>query len=330
MDSLLRYFDMLCLIPKAPHSISTPELQEKLQSTGYDVDLRTVQRDLIKLSASPLFPITSTENTKPLRWFWMDNASHLQFPLMSTDEALTFKLAEMFLEPLLPPSVRSRLSSYFDLADKRLKESKFEHWVEKVGIVPNNLSLLPAEIDPTVLAVVYEALLKNKRFKATYQPICNPEKVYDINPLGLVFRHNVIYLVATLFHYTDIKQLALHRFKNTELSDRVSVVPDGFILQNYIDRGGFDYPIDNNSISLKLKVTSFIKQLLHETPICPKQRISEIDQEHYLIEATVSNTEQLHWWIHSFGSRIEVLEPLELREQFVQESQRLQAMYCQN
>jgi predicted DNA-binding transcriptional regulator YafY len=44
----------------------------------------------------------------------------------------------------------------------------------------------------------------------------------------------------------------------------------------------------------------------------------------------VSNTEQLHWWIHSFGSRIEVLEPLELREQFVQESQRLQAMYRPN
>ena len=119
--------------------------------------------------------------------------------MMSTDEALTFKLAEMFLEPLLPPSVRSRLSGYFDLADRRLQESKFSHWAEKVAIVPNNLPLLPAEIEPSVLAVVYEALLKNQRIKATYHAVHNSEKTYDINPLGLVFRHNVIYLVATLF-----------------------------------------------------------------------------------------------------------------------------------
>jgi predicted DNA-binding transcriptional regulator YafY len=70
MDSLLRYFDMLCLIPKEPRTISTPELLTKLQDTGYRVDLRTVQRDLSMLSSSHLFPISSTEGTKPLRWFW--------------------------------------------------------------------------------------------------------------------------------------------------------------------------------------------------------------------------------------------------------------------
>lgn len=329
MDALLRYFDMLCLIPKAPKSISTPELLQQLQNTGYDIDLRTVQRDLIKLSASPLFPIANTENTKPLRWFWIESSSPMQLPMMSTDEALTFKLAEMFLEPLLPPSVRSRLSGYFDLAHKRLKDSKFEDWVDKVGIIPNNLSLLPAEIEPSVLAIIYEALLKNQRFKATYQPLHHPEKIYEISPLGLVFRHNVIYLVVTLFDYTDIKLFVLHRFKNAELSERIVNVPERFVLKDYIEQGRFNYPVDNNleSISLKLKVGRLIKQLLQESPLCTQQRISEIDEETYVIEAVVNNTEQLHWWIHSFGSRIAVLEPLELREQFAQESQRLQEIY---
>ena len=228
MDSLLRYFDMLCLIPKAPNSISTPELLEKLQSTGYDVDLRTVQRDLIKLSSSPLFPISNTENTKPLRWFWIDNSSPMQLPMMSTDEALTFKLAEMFLEPLLPPSVRSRLTGYFDLAHKRLEESKFEHWADKVRIIPSNLKLLPAEVNPSVLAVVYDAVLNNLRFVGTYQAIDKSPKSYEINPLGLVFKHNIIYLVATIGDYIDIKQLALHRFKDAQISDRLVRTPAEF------------------------------------------------------------------------------------------------------
>lgn len=329
MDTLLRYFDMLCLIPKAPNSISTPEILNQLQKMRYEVDLRTVQRDLVKISAAPLFPIASTENTKPIRWFWADNVKHTQFPLMSTDEALTFKLAEMFLEPLLPPSVRSRLSGYFDLADRRLQESKFEHWVDKVGIVPNNLPLLPAEIEPSVLAVVYEALLKNQRFKATYHAVHNSEKTYDINPLGLVFRHNVIYLVATLFEYTDIKQLALHRFKNAELLDRVVKMPEGFVLGEYIAQGRFSYPVNNmlENIPLKLKVGRFLKQILLETPLSSKQRIAEIDEEHYLVEAMVNNTEQLHWWLRSFGSLVEVLEPLALREEFAKEVKALSKIY---
>lgn len=57
MDTLLRYLEMLRLIPKEPKSISTTELFEKLQNNGYDVELRTVQRDLNKLSSSHLFSI---------------------------------------------------------------------------------------------------------------------------------------------------------------------------------------------------------------------------------------------------------------------------------
>ena len=326
MDSLLRYFDMLCLIPKAPHSISTPELQEKLESTGYEVDLRTVQRDLIKLSASPLFPITSTENTKPLRWFWMDNSSPMQFPLMSTDEALTFKLAETFLEPLLPPSVRSRLTGYFQLANARLQESKFDCWADKVRIVPNNLSLHSPEISPAILTVIYDAVLNNRRFRGTYQAVYKSKKTYEINPLGLVFRHNLIYLVATIGDYTDIKQLALHRFHDATLSDRIVHVPDGFNLDDYIAHGEFDLPF-GDEIELTLKINSFMKQLLSETPLSETQSIQGIDDEYSLVQATVKDTGQLRWWIQSFGSSIEVIEPLDLREEFAQEARALMAIY---
>lgn len=213
MDTLLRYFDMLCLIPKEPSSISTLELLEKLENTGYKIDLRTVQRDLIKLSSSNLFPICSSDGTRPLRWFWKNNSDRLQFPMMSTDEALTFKLVEMFLEPLLPPAVKSHITDYFQIADKTLKISPLASWIDKVRIIPSNLALLPAEIPQSIVTVIYDALFKNKRFNATYQAIDKPFKSYEVNPLGLVFRHNLIYLVVTINDYLDIKQLALHRFK---------------------------------------------------------------------------------------------------------------------
>lgn len=329
MDTFLRYFEMLYLIPREPSSISTLELLEKLQNTGYQIDLRTVQRDLIKLSSSHLFPICSTEGTRPLRWFWQDNSDRLQFPMMSTDEALTFKLVEMFLDPLLPPAVKSHITDYFQLADKKLKTSPLASWIDKVRIIPNSLALLPAEVPQKIVAIVYDALFKNKRFNATYQAIDKPIKNYEVNPLGLVFRHNLIYLVATINDYSDIKQLALHRFQDAELNEREAFQPKGFDLDTYIAKGEFDYPIDDDAknIKLKLKISQFIKRLLSETPLSPDQSISEYDEVFYLLTATVKNTEQLRWWIRSFGDSIEVCEPISLREEFAQQIKKLSEMY---
>ncbi|HMY29376.1 MAG TPA: WYL domain-containing protein [Agitococcus sp.] len=38
--------------------------------------------------------------------------------------------------------------------------------------------------------------------------------------------------------------------------------------------------------------------------------ITELDNEHLLIEATVKHTQQLVWWLRGFGDAVEVLEPV--------------------
>lgn len=329
MDTILRYFEMLRFIPKEPGSISTPDLLKKLQDEGYRIDIRTVQRDLNKLSASGLFPFTSSEDSKPLCWFWPKDAPRLQLPLMTADEALTFKLVETFLEPLLPPSIRSHMAEYFKLAGNTLQASPLACWIDKVRIIPNGLSLLPAEIDAVVLPVIYEALLKNCRFEATYQGRRGEVKIYDMNPLGLVFRDNVIYLVATVGDYPDIKQFALHRFQHAELSQTEISIPAGFTLDGYIAQGEFAYPVasSHQDITLKIKITRFMKMHLTESPLNKDQHITELDDDRYRLEAIVKDTDQLRWWIRSFSTHIEVLEPLELRAKFAQEAQALNEMY---
>ena len=64
-----------------------------------------------------------------------------------------------------------------------------------------------------------------------------------------------------------------------------------------------------------------------ETPLSIDQKITETDQEMFLLEATVKNTEQLHWWIRSFGDAIEVCEPIALREEFAQQIKKLSKIY---
>ncbi|CAA9892776.1 WYL domain-containing protein [Candidatus Methylobacter favarea] len=329
MNTLLRYFQMLLLIPRAPGSISTPDLLKKLRDKGYQMDIRTVQRDLNKLSASGLFPFTSSEGSKPLCWFWPKHAPRLQLPLMTADEALTFKLVEQFLKHLLPHSVKDQLAAYFTLADRTLKATPLANWADKVRIISNTQTLLPARIDDAVLTVVYEALLKSRRFTATYRPRKDELKTYEVNPLGLIFKGSSVYLAATLRDYHDIKQLAMHRFSEAALIDKATTVPSGFSLDRYIAEGEFDYPlIPGQSMQLTLKINDRVKKHLSETPLSVDQQVTRIDESSFQLQATVKDTLQLRWWLRSFAADVEVLEPLSLREEFVAAARALNLLYC--
>ena len=95
---------MLRLIPKEPNWISTSAILITLQNKGYRIDIRTLQRDLDTLSGSRLFPFTCNEMTKPQQWYWPIGSERFHLPIMEIEEALTFKLVEQFLEPLVPHS----------------------------------------------------------------------------------------------------------------------------------------------------------------------------------------------------------------------------------
>ena len=40
------------------------------------------------------------------------------------------------------------------------------------------------------------------------------------------------------------------------------------------------------------------------------------DSQWVEVSATVADTDQLRWWLLGFGNQVEVLEPVELREEF--------------
>ena len=137
----------------------------------------------------------------------------------------------------------------------------------------------------------------------------------------------IIYLVGTLWEYKDVKQFAIHRFKQIELTETPVVKLDEFELNDYIQKGSFEYLADGDTeIQLKLKVNPWIKQHLSESRLSEDQEIKEIDGQ-YELTATVKNTHQLRWWLMSFGEGVEILEPISLRDEFKQALLKLNEIY---
>jgi len=328
-DTLMRQWQMLRLIPRHPLKISTPELVQRLADADFSTTQRTVQRDL--LSLSDIFPLQSDERSKPFGWSWMADADVLDVPGMDTDTALAFYLAEKHLEPLLPRTTTKRLQAHFRTAahvlDRIASDKGNPAWRNKVRVLLRGPGLQAPAIKPEIQAGVHDALLRNRRLKVTYKPRGQDgDKDYEINPLGLVLKDGLVYLVCSMWDYPDIRLLTLHRMQKANPLDIPASVPDGFDLDAYIASGELDFAI-GGKITLKARFTTGAAFHLQERPLSADQTLIPQDDDWLLLTASVQDTSELRWWLLGFGDEVEVLKPKALRRDFKDIASSMQEQY---
>lgn len=316
-DSSLRLLLLLQQIPREPRSISSQQLHERLEDAGYPVSLRTVQRDLVSLSSHfPLVQSTPTGRGKTgVAWAFSKGSQHLAFPGMDAVTALTVSMAMEHLQSLLPRQVLQYLEPWQLEAEAQLRQhnsSKYHDWMSKVRVVPQHFLQAP-QVDAEAVGLIYEAVLENRKFSATYKG--KPERI--IHPYGLVQQGHTLYLICRFFEFDDVRITALHRYQEVELLDEsVRSFPE-FDIDDYLDSGAMQWVLpDRQRIALKLLVTPWLAAHLEETPLADKQILTADPQhaERYVLEAQVLDGMQLRRWLLSQGAGLQVLEPEPLRE----------------
>lgn len=329
-ETLLRHWKMLQLVPRYPRRASAKQICAQLGSHGFTATERTVQRDLEKLSQS--FPIACDDRSKPYGWYWDKGAQLLEVPGMDLSTALTFHFVHQYVEPLLPASVRHNLTPHVEAATRLLDastDSALPRWPDKIVVIPQGQRLESPAIDRTVMDTVYDAVLRDRQLKLHYRARLHDgkSKEYAVHPLGLVLRNQVCYLVATLFDYDDVVQLALHRAQKAELIDQPCRRPAGFSLRKYVEQGSFDYPVGDR-IKLAALFDTAVAHHLTECPLADDQRIQAAGDDRVRVTATVRDTRQLRWWLLAFGDQVVVEQPSELRQTFSRMFRKLSKAYA--
>ena len=266
-DALLRQWTLLKLIPRAPRTADVSQLLGGLADAGHTITRRQLQRDLNTLST--LFPITADDRTIPYGWSWSKDAPAFDLPRMDGATALSVKLLEQFIPQLLPPTLKDHLQPYFRQADAVLAEHAPHHlgsWLDRVRVIPNAMPLLAPTIDDTVARTVYQCLLDGRRFTANYTARSAEPREFVVSPLGLVAKGLQLYLVCTLWDYTDLRQLALHRIRAATATDTPVTPPPDFDLDRYIREGEFHYPV-GPEIKLEARFYRGAAAHLDETPL---------------------------------------------------------------
>jgi len=325
-DTAIRYITMLSEIPVEPHDISCCELHARLGNKGYDVNVRTVQRDLERLSTN--FGLANKQgHGRELRWYFTKGTPS-QWPAMSTDTALTLLLAEQNLKPLIPPAALDSLASLVSQARETLKvldrSRSWKMWADSVRVVPKGFALEPQETAPEVMTNVFHAMSRNRQLRITNRS--GKESV--VNPLGLVMRGPVLYLVATYFTYSDIRITALHRIANATLEMTDRIVPAGFNLDDVLEKGLMSWQLDpGKPKQFEIEVNEDIARYLEENRINPGQQITPLEEGNALVRFTAEDTLELRQWLLGFGPEVLVHKPAAVRKWIAGVASELVALY---
>ena len=315
-NTAVRYLTMLRMVPRYPKSITTPELASRLEGQGFSVTMRSIQRDLEKLSTD--FPLLVDEDSRPYRWSFDRDATMDIIPALDLPAALTFELARAYLSPMLPPRALSHLKPHFDEAHRTLLREKnpLGQWPNRVRVINRGLGGQRPSIDADVLEAVTEALLRDYQCQLTYQARNWPEpEEIVVHPYGLIFRDPNVYLIGTIEGREGIRQLVLHRATAGAVVDEPAVRPADFDLDLYIRSGAMGILKSEEPVYLKLRCDRPVLNHLIESPLGFDQLTSELDDKSFEIAVTVGDTQDLRWWLTAQAVHCDILEPAWLRQE---------------
>lgn len=326
-DTLTRLLTLAQLIPQEPRRISTTTLLEKLAERGFDIDVRTIQRDLRTLENS--LSISCHQEEKPYRW-----SINTRFTLqeLNPSSALALHLAEMQLRNLLPQSVSDQLIPLFSSAKQylnTLQQNNVADWAKSVRTLPNGKALLPAQINLEAWQQVTDALLNKHQLQVIYSSRTKGElKQLLLNPLGLVLRYAITYLVAGVDGFSDPRQFALHRFIEAKCTNNSTPKNQDFDLDTYITSGAFSLRQATEMVELIADIHPQQAWLLRETPLSSHQEIVPLPySDWFRLKATVPLDLETLWWIFGLNERIRVHAPLEWVESIQAAITNMQKLY---
>ena len=328
-ETTLRHLATLAAIPVSPRSMSTRGILEQLKrkDPDFDVDIRTVQRSLDELSRH--FPIVSDRRGQAHHWSWKDKDALTQIPSMGESTAFVLRLAAEYLRPAMPPAALRKLEPYFRHASRVLEGTALGHWRNRAAIIARGPALIPPEIPPEVHEDVCDALMDNRRLEIRYRGKHEKQaREMVLNPLGIVSRAGILYLVATSWDYGDVRHYVLHRMSEPRVLNEPAQMPTDFSLQDHLAcDGAFAYPAGDERIALRVLFDPDAGAHLTESSLAPDQKVTQQEDGRLLVEATVADTAELRWWLAGFGSLVEVIGPASLRREFREEARRLAEIY---
>jgi predicted DNA-binding transcriptional regulator YafY len=311
----------ILLLLQAHRRLTAGELARRLE-----VSPRTIYRDLDALSAAgvPVYAERGSGGGCRLADGYRTNLTglndaELQTLVLSKPARL---LADLGLRETADAALLKLLAALPDRARREAEQARRRIHIDVTGW--NR----PDEAAPH-LPALQEAIWRERRARLAYRRSDDAAVERLVDPLGLVAKGSVWYLVAGV--EGEIRTYRVSRVDAVGLIDEACVRPDDFDLEAYWRQASarFRASLPRYPATVRIDAT-ILARLRHAGGYARIERVEEPDADGWMTLAMDFETEESACaYVLSFGPRIEVVEPRDLREKVVDLAQAVVALYAQ-
>lgn len=186
----------------------------------------------------------------------------------------------------------------------------------------------PGEERLTFLPLLQEAIWQERKVSLGYQREDKPV-TRIVDPLGLVAKGRVWYLIAAV--EGQARTYRISRIQEASVLEEPCTRPANFDLASYWQESSADFVahIPRHIVNVRL-TQSALSRVLHAGRFIQVEQVSPPDNAGWLTaRITFEAKEEACGYLISFGTELEILDPLEMREQVISLAQNLVTFYAQ-
>jgi predicted DNA-binding transcriptional regulator YafY len=287
---------------------------------------RTVYRDLEALQVAG-FPIYNEKVEGKGLWSLLDTVKH-QIPIpFSLTELMALYFGSDMLKVFKDTVFYDSLESLFKKIKTTLPPDsiKFLNTVEQtlhLGLKPFKKYGKFKEI----INRVNEAAIKKHSIEIVYYTMSRKkESRRKVDPYRIWFFNGTFYLIGFCHKRKEIRIFALDRIKMLHQTKEPFEVKEDFDFEDFV---GVSFGVfQGEAVKVKVWFAPDVAGYIKEKVWHQSQQIHEEKDGSVILEAEVAGTDEIKFWIMSWGSYALVLEPESLRQEIRAEAEEIVAEY---
>ena len=287
---------------------------------------RNIYRDLEALQVAG-FPIYTERVDGKNLWSLLDTVKH-QIPVpFSLTELMALYFSRDMLKVFKDTAFYDSLESLFEKVKTTLppESRKYLENVENtlyVGVKPYK----EYGKFKGILNQVNDAAINRKSIEIVYFTMSRKkESRRRINPYRIWFFNGTFYVIGFCHTRKEVRIFSLDRIKMLHQTKETFEIPEDFNLEKFVGSsfGVYQGEPVYTKVWFHPDVAGYIKEKIwHES-----QQIHPQDDGSIIFEAEVAGTDEIRFWIMTWGSKAEVLEPESLREEIRAEAETMANRY---
>lgn len=257
--------------------------------------------------------------------YYLENTLNLKGINITEEEVEALKMANEAIK-----SGNYHYAIEFEILSSKILNAK-KHFEE----IPyyNKDILKPIEIkekEKQIWTHINKAIIEENKIKINYSSINHDKnqpniKTRIIHPYGIFDYEGAIYIYGYCELRKDIRFFKFSRINKYEILKDKFKINIKYDLKEIINKSFGIY--DDEPIDLKLKIHYPMSQIVKERQYSLNQNIRDIDENTIYFEAKLKGYREIKSWVMSMGSLVEVIEPVKLKEDILEEVNKIRNLY---